>query len=35
MVLKILDIGRKLSVRMKRFSVSTNPEKHLENILTL
>ncbi len=35
MVLKIFDIGRKLSVRMKRFSVSTNPEKHLENILAL
>ena len=35
MVLKIFDTGRKLSVRMKRFSVSTNPEKHLENILAL
>jgi predicted transposase YbfD/YdcC len=35
-VLKIFEIGKKkLSVRMKRFSVSTNPEKHLESILCL
>jgi predicted transposase YbfD/YdcC len=33
-VLKIFDTGIKsLSVRMKRFSISTNPEKHLETIL--
>jgi predicted transposase YbfD/YdcC len=35
-VLKMVDIGKKkLSVRMKRFSVSTNPEKHLQTILGL
>lgn len=35
-VLKVFDTGKKkLSVRMKRFSVSTNPEKHLEAILSL
>jgi predicted transposase YbfD/YdcC len=33
-VLKIFEIGKKsLSLRMKRFSIGTNPEKHLENIL--
>ncbi len=35
MVLKIFDTGKNLSVRMKRFSISTNPEKHLENLLAL
>ena len=35
-VLKLFEIGKKrLSVRMKRFSVSINPEKHLENIIAL
>ena len=35
-VLKIFDTGKKnLSIRMKRFSISTNPEKHLEAILKL
>jgi predicted transposase YbfD/YdcC len=35
-VLKVFETGKKkLSVRMKRFSVSTNPEKHLETILGL
>jgi predicted transposase YbfD/YdcC len=35
-VLKIFQTGKTpLRVRMKRFSISTNPEKHLENILSL
>jgi predicted transposase YbfD/YdcC len=35
-VLKIIDLGKKpLSVRMKRFSIGTNPEKHLKTILCL
>ena len=35
-VLKIFEIGKKsLSMRMKRFSIGTNPEKHLESILNL
>jgi predicted transposase YbfD/YdcC len=35
-VLKIYDTGRKnTSVRMKRFTIGTNPEKHLEAILAL
>ena len=35
-VLKIYDTGRKnTSVRMKRFTISTNPEKRLEEILSL
>jgi len=35
-VLKIFDAGKKsLSLRMKRFSIGTNPEKHLENILNI
>jgi len=35
-VLKIVDLGKKpLSVRMKRFSIGTNPEKHLTAILCL
>jgi predicted transposase YbfD/YdcC len=34
-VLKIFDTGKKLSIRMKRFTISTNPEKHLETILGL
>ena len=35
-VLKIFQAGKKpLSVRMKRFSIGTNPEKHLESILSL
>jgi len=35
-VLKIFEIGKKsMSIRMKRFSISTNPEKHLESILNL
>ena len=35
-VLKIFAVGEKhLSLRMKRFSIGTNPEKHLEQILTL
>lgn len=34
-VLKIFDTGRKLSLRMKRFSIGTNPEKHLESLLCL
>jgi len=35
-VLKIYETGKKsLSIRMKRFSIGTNPEKHLENILNL
>jgi predicted transposase YbfD/YdcC len=35
-VLKIFDAGRKnISIRMKRVMIGTNPEKHLENILSL
>jgi hypothetical protein len=35
-VLKIFQTGIKpMSVRMKRFSIATNPEKYLENILCL
>ena len=35
-MLKIYEIGNKpMSLRMKRFSIGTNPEKHLENILNL
>lgn len=35
-ILKIFQAGKKpLSIRMKRFSISTNPEKHLVNILSL
>jgi predicted transposase YbfD/YdcC len=35
-VLKMFDAGKKpMSLRMKRFSIGTNPEKHLESILNL
>jgi len=35
-VLKIYETGKKsLSLKMKRFSIGTNPEKHLEGILNL
>jgi len=35
-VLKVFDIGKKpISLKMKRFSIGTNPEKHLESILNL
>lgn len=35
-VLKIFDTGKKnVSLRLKRFSIGTNPEKHLETILNL
>ena len=35
-VLKVYDAGKKaISLRMKRFMICTNPEKHLENILDL
>jgi predicted transposase YbfD/YdcC len=35
-VLKIFDIGKKsMSLRMKRFSIGTNPRKHLEKIIGL
>ncbi|MCL2082261.1 MAG: ISAs1 family transposase, partial [Oscillospiraceae bacterium] len=35
-VLKIFDIGKKpMSLKLKRFSIGTNPEKHLERILNL
>ena len=35
-VLKLFDAGKKsMSLRMKRFSIGTNPEKYLENILNL
>ena len=35
-VLKIFDAGKKsLSLRMKRFSIGTNPEKYLENIINI
>ena len=34
--LKIFDIGKKtMSLKLKRFSIGTNPEKHLERILDL
>jgi len=35
-ILKIFDAGKKpLSLKMKRFAIGTNPEKHLESILNL
>jgi len=35
-ILKIFDIGKKpMSLKLKRFSIGTNPEKHLESILNL
>jgi predicted transposase YbfD/YdcC len=35
-ILRIYETGKKgMSLRMKRFSIGTNPEKHLENILSL
>jgi predicted transposase YbfD/YdcC len=35
-VLKIFDMGKKnVSLRLKRFTIGTNPEKHLETILGL
>lgn len=35
-ILKIADIGKKaMSLKLKRFSIGTNPEKHLETILNL
>ena len=35
-VLKIVDIGKKtMSLKLKRFSIGTNPEKHLDSILNL
>jgi predicted transposase YbfD/YdcC len=35
-VLRVFDMGtKKLSMRMKRVSIGTNPEKHLENILNM
>jgi len=35
-VLKMFDIGeRTMSLKLKRFSIGTNPEKHLERILNL
>ena len=35
-VLKIYETGRKImSLRSKRYAISTNPEKHLEAILNL
>ena len=35
-VLKIFKTGKKsMSLRMKRFAIGTNPEKHLESILNL
>ena len=35
-VLKIFDTGKKsMSLKLKRFSICTNPEKHLETILSL
>lgn len=35
-VLKVYETGKKtVSIRMKRFTIGTNPEKHLENILNL
>lgn len=35
-VLKIFDIGKKvMSLKMKRFAIGTNPEKHLESFINL
>jgi len=34
-VLKLYDTGKKMSLRMKRFTICTNTEKHLERILDL
>ena len=35
-VLKIFDTGKKgLSLRKKRFTIGTNPEKHLDRVLGL
>jgi len=34
-VLKSYDPGKKMSLRMKRFAICTNTEKHLERILQL
>lgn len=35
-VLKIYDLGKKpMSMKLKRFSIGTNPEKHLMHILSL
>jgi len=35
-ILKIFDTGKKkISIRLKRFTIGTNPEKHLESILNL
>jgi len=34
-VLKIFDVGKKLSLKKKRFKIGTNPEKHLKSILEL
>jgi predicted transposase YbfD/YdcC len=35
-VLKVIDVGKKsLSLARKRFTIGTNPEKHLERILSL
>ena len=35
-VLKLFEPGKKqMSLRMKRFAIGTNPEKHLESILSL
>jgi len=35
-VLKLFETGKKnMSLRMKRFAIGTNPEKHLESILNL
>jgi predicted transposase YbfD/YdcC len=34
-VLKIFDMKKPMSLKLKRFSIGTNPEKHLESILSL
>jgi len=35
-VLKLIEIGNKaLSLKKKRFAIGTNPEKHLEHIISL
>ena len=35
-ILKLVELGnRKLSLKKKRFAIGTNPEKHLEYILSL
>jgi len=35
-VLKVFGASKKsMSLRMKRFAIGTNPQKHLENILNL